>query len=89
VVPGELHGCRLRRSSWKAVTATAVHRPVAGTVHEAADLPGGLGDIGAAGQAQGADGKVAQSGHDSWSGPRSDLRFVFLVKGVAPVQGLY
>src|SRR5258707_4534107 len=56
-------------------------------VHGPAGPPGGFGDIGAAGEAEGADGQVSQGCHDPWPGSGSDLRLVFLVKGVAePVQ---
>jgi uncharacterized protein len=44
-----------------------------GAVDVAAGPAGGFGDVGAPGEAEGADGEVAEGGHDSGSGPGADL----------------
>src|SRR3954447_2702821 len=43
----------------------------------------GGGDVGGAGEAERADGGVAQGGHDLWSGAGADLGAVFVVGDVA------
>src|SRR5258708_33147308 len=58
-------------------------------VHGPAGPPGGFGDVGASGQAQGADGQVAHGCHDPRPGPGSYLGVILLVESVAdPVQRL-
>jgi hypothetical protein len=52
-------------------------------VHGACGPSGCLGDVGASGQAERADGEVAEGGHDPGAGAGPDLGFVFLVEGVA------
>src|SRR5215467_3710418 len=93
--PGSIAPPGLIKEGGPASRPTAVSRSLdeaedsEGPVHGAAGPSGGFGDVSAPGQAQGADGQVAQGRHDPWPGPGSDPRLVLLIQGVAqPVPGL-
>src|SRR5436190_7112295 len=53
------------------------------------EVAAGVGDVGASGQAQGADRQVAEGGKRSWCCTGPDLRFVFAEGDVAdPMQAI-